>query len=100
MRRTSKQSASGFSLIEMLIAMAVGLIVLGGAVSMYSGGTSATWTVTQRAEMQQDSRAAYDLLTQDVSLAGAGLPSGGLAVATGGASFPSTVVTWSHLRAT
>lgn len=88
MRRTSKQSASGFSLIEMLIAMAVGLIVLGGAVSMYSGGTSATWTVTQRAEMQQDSRAAYDLLTQDVSLAGAGLPSGGLAVATGGATLP------------
>jgi prepilin-type N-terminal cleavage/methylation domain-containing protein len=88
MRRTSKQSASGFSLIELLIAMAVGLIVLGGAVSMYSGGTSATWTVTQRAEMQQDSRAAYDLMTQDISLAGAGLPSGGLAIATGGATLP------------
>jgi prepilin-type N-terminal cleavage/methylation domain-containing protein len=73
----------GFSLIEMLIAMSVGLVVLGGAVSMYTSGVQATWAVSQRAQMQQDSRAAFDLITQDISLAGAGLPTGGVALASG-----------------
>jgi prepilin-type N-terminal cleavage/methylation domain-containing protein len=77
-------TSSGFSLIEMLIAMGVGLIVLGGAVSMYTQGVQATWAVSQRAQMQQDSRAAYDLITQDIGLAGAGLPTGGVALASGG----------------
>jgi prepilin-type N-terminal cleavage/methylation domain-containing protein len=76
-------SSSGFSLIELLIAMSVGLIVLGGAVSMYTSGVQATWTVSQRAQMQQDSRAAFDLITQDIGLAGAGLPTGGVALASG-----------------
>jgi len=84
MRSTMAKRHSGFSLIELLIAMAVGLIVLGGATMIYSNGMSATWAVSQRAEMQQDSRAAYDLLTQDISLAGAGLPSGGIALSSGG----------------
>jgi prepilin-type N-terminal cleavage/methylation domain-containing protein len=77
-------ASSGFSLIEMLIAMSVGLLVLGGAVSMYTQGVQATWAVSQRAQMQQDSRAAYDLITQDIGLAGAGLPTGGLALTSGG----------------
>jgi prepilin-type N-terminal cleavage/methylation domain-containing protein len=64
---------SGFSLLEMVIAMALGTIVLGAAVQLYSQGVAATWTVTQRAEMQQDFRAASDMLTRDLSLAGAGL---------------------------
>jgi prepilin-type N-terminal cleavage/methylation domain-containing protein len=64
---------SGFSLLEMVIAMALGTVVLGAAVQLYSQGVAATWTVSQRAEMQQDFRAASDMLTRDLSLAGAGL---------------------------
>src|SRR5271165_2459543 len=66
----------GFSLLEMTIAMALGTIVLGAAVSIYIQGVNATWTVTQRAEMQQDFRAASNLLKNDLSLAGAGLGQG------------------------
>src|SRR5271165_847718 len=66
----------GFSLLEMTIAMALGTIVLGAAVSIYIQGVNATWTVTQRAEMQQDFRAASNLLKNDLSLAGAGLGNG------------------------
>jgi len=36
---------------------------------------NATFVVSQRAEMQQDLRAS-DLLFKDISLAGAGMPSG------------------------
>lgn len=67
---------SGFSLLEMVISMALGTIVLGAAVQIYIQGVSATWTVTQRAELQQDFRAASNMLTNDLSLAGAGLGNG------------------------
>jgi prepilin-type N-terminal cleavage/methylation domain-containing protein len=69
----STRRASGFSLLEMVIAMALGTIVLGAAVQLYSQGVAATWTVSQRAEMQQDFRAASNMLTRDLSMAGAGL---------------------------
>src|SRR5258708_29036007 len=73
----SSKRARGFSLLEMAIAMALGTIVLGAAVQLYSQGVAATWTVTQRAELQQDFRAASNMLTRDLSLAGAGLKNGG-----------------------
>ena len=72
----SIKSAKGFSLLEMVIAMALGIIVMGGAVQIYTQAVGATWTVTQRAEMQQDFRAASNMLTKDLSLAGAGLGPG------------------------
>jgi len=53
--------------------MALGTLVLGAAVQLYSQGVNATWVVSQRAEMQQDFRAASNMLTRDLSLAGAGL---------------------------
>jgi prepilin-type N-terminal cleavage/methylation domain-containing protein len=76
MSHRSIKRESGFSLLEMVVAMALGTIVLGGAVSIYVQGVNATWTVTQRAEMQQDFRAASNLLKNDLSLAGAGLGNG------------------------
>jgi prepilin-type N-terminal cleavage/methylation domain-containing protein len=72
----STKRESGFSLLEMMIAMALGTVVLGAAVGLYSQGVAATFTVSQRAEMQQDFRAASDMLTKDLSLAGAGLGNG------------------------
>ena len=54
--------------------------------SLFKIGMDATFTVTQRAETQQNMRAAIELMTKDISLAGAGLPSGGLQLVTGGAN--------------
>ncbi|MFZ0685755.1 MAG: prepilin-type N-terminal cleavage/methylation domain-containing protein, partial [Terriglobales bacterium] len=76
MRDRSTKHESGFSLLEMVIAMAVGTLVLGAAVQIYSQGVNATWTTTQRAEMQQDFRAASNALTKDLSMAGSGLGPG------------------------
>src|ERR1700687_1071192 len=74
MSNRTKKRERGFSLLEMTIAMALGTLVLGAAVQLHSQGVSATWTVSQRAEMQQDFRAASNMLLKDLSLAGAGLP--------------------------
>jgi hypothetical protein len=62
-------------LIELMVALTVGLLVTGAAVKLYSTGVDATWVIQQRAEMQQDLRAAEDMMLKDISLAGAGLTS-------------------------
>ncbi len=72
----STKRARGFSLMEMTIAMGLGTLVLGAALQLYSKGVGATWTVSQRAELQQDFRAASGMLTRDLSLAGSGLGNG------------------------
>lgn len=82
-RLTKRQS--GFSLLEMTVSLALGGIVLAAAVQIYIQGVNATWATTQRAELQQDFRAASNILTKDLSLAGSGFP-GGTAIA-----LPSTV---------
>jgi hypothetical protein len=65
-----------------MISLALGMIVVGAAAKVFSQGMNATFVVSQRAEMQQDLRATNDLLTKDISLAGAGLPAGtGIALA-------------------
>ena len=73
----------GFSLLEMMVSLALGAIVLSAAGQIYIKSVSATWTVAQRAEMQQDFRAASNMLTTDLSLAGAGLGSVGIALPSG-----------------
>ncbi len=88
MRRMSTNSGRGFTLVEMLVALALGLIVVGAAVQLFSKSLSATWLVSQRAELQQNARASSNLLTKDISLAGAGLPTGGVALASGTGSKP------------
>src|SRR6516165_12021995 len=73
MRRPSTSASRGFSLIELLMAMSLGLLITACAVKLYSYGVDMTWVIQQRAEMQQDLRAAETLLLKDISLAGAGL---------------------------
>src|SRR6266436_2566988 len=78
-------SQRGFSLLELLVASSIGLTVVLVMTSLFKTGMDATMRVTQRAETQQNLRAAIELMTKDISLAGAGLPSGGLQLTTGGA---------------
>lgn len=72
----------GFTLLELMVASAIGLIVIMAMTSLFKIGMDATFTVTQRAETQQNMRAAIDMLTKDISLAGSGLPTGGLQLGT------------------
>jgi prepilin-type N-terminal cleavage/methylation domain-containing protein len=81
-------SNRGFTLIEMMISLAVGLITVGSAVQLFTQGANATWLISQRAELQQNARASSNLLNKDISLAGAGLPTGGVALASGTGSTP------------
>ncbi len=85
----SERKVRGFSLVELLIAMALGLIVLGATMQLFKNGMDATRLVSQSSEMQQNTRAALNLIAKDVSMAGSGLPSGGLSLPYGAGSVAS-----------
>ena len=62
----------GFTLMELMISMSLGLLVLGSALMLFKQAMNATYTTSQKSEMQQDFRAAANLLQRDISMAGAG----------------------------
>lgn len=84
MNRTDNKSLQGFTLIELMVATSLGLMVILAMTTLFKMGMDATFTVTQRAELQENMRAAIELMTHDISHAGAGLPTGGLQLVTGG----------------
>jgi prepilin-type N-terminal cleavage/methylation domain-containing protein len=84
MKMRKKNPIVGFTLLELMVSMAVGLIVMAAMASLFKTGLNSTVLVTQRAETQQNMRAAIDLMVKDISMAGAGLPSGGIQLPTGG----------------
>lgn len=86
MKMRTQNRALGFSLLELMVAMAVGLIVMAAMASLFKTGMDSTMLVTQRAETQQNMRAAIDLMAKDISMAGAGLPSGGIQLPNGAGS--------------
>jgi prepilin-type N-terminal cleavage/methylation domain-containing protein len=83
MRMRKHNPENGFTLLELMVSMAVGLIVMASMASLFKVGMNSTMLVTQRAETQQNLRAAVDLMVKDISMAGAGLPSGGIQLPTG-----------------
>jgi type II secretory pathway pseudopilin PulG len=72
------KSQRGFSLLELMISATLGVMVILAMLTMFRAGINTTFAVTQRAETQQNLRAGIELMSKDISLAGAGLPSGGL----------------------
>jgi hypothetical protein len=86
MNREMTKNSSGFTLVELMVSFFIGLIILGATVKLFKSGVDASVLVSQRAELQQSSRAAINLITKDISMAGAGLPSGGIQLPSGGAA--------------
>jgi prepilin-type N-terminal cleavage/methylation domain-containing protein len=86
MKMPKQEPRRGFTLLETMVAMAIGLIVMAAMTSLFKTGMDSARLVTQRAETQQNMRAAIDLMVKDISMAGAGLPSGGIQLPIGAGS--------------
>ncbi|MFZ0863527.1 MAG: prepilin-type N-terminal cleavage/methylation domain-containing protein [Candidatus Sulfotelmatobacter sp.] len=84
MKIPTQNSKGGFTLMELMVAIALGLIVMTAMAGLFKTGMDSTMVVMQRAETQQNMRAAIDLMVKDISMAGAGLPSGGIQLPLGG----------------
>ena len=65
-----RRLANGFSIVELLIAMTLGLFLIGGAITMFSSSKRSGDLSEALAGMQDDARFALDLLTTDVRMAG------------------------------
>ncbi len=88
--RNAHNSSRGFTLVELMVTACVGAVLIACAALLFSKGTQAAWVTSQKAELQEDFRAAGNLMERDISLAGAGalgqqgLGTSGVALANGG----------------
>ena len=60
----------GFSLVELMIAMAVGLIVLGAVYALFTAQSKHLDTQEQIAELHQNARVAMDIMVREITMAG------------------------------
>ncbi|MBI3585093.1 MAG: prepilin-type N-terminal cleavage/methylation domain-containing protein [Nitrospinae bacterium] len=68
-----KSNQKGFSLIELLIALAIGSIVLLAAYNLFMSQKKSHELQGQLVDAEQNARAALDLLTRELRLAGSGV---------------------------
>lgn len=69
MRKQFNRS-SGFGLVEVLVAITIGLILLGGAISMLSTNKWAYKAVEHQSRIQENARFALETLARDLRMAG------------------------------
>jgi len=83
MQRLSYRSSLGFTIFELLIAMGLATVVLGGALALTSQAIGISDMVSQRSDMQQNGRVAINMMARDASLAGTGFPTDGIQLPSG-----------------
>ena len=83
MQRASYRSSRGFSIMELIIAMGLATLVLGGALALTTQAIGISDMVSQRSDMQQNGRVAINMMALDASLAGTGFPTSGVQLASG-----------------
>ncbi|MFZ5454867.1 MAG: prepilin-type N-terminal cleavage/methylation domain-containing protein [Pseudomonadota bacterium] len=73
-------SQSGISLVEVMVALALGLIVSVGAMSLMLGNRQSYRTTESLARVQEATRITFDLMSRDLRAAGINACSGGVRV--------------------
>lgn len=72
--KSQKSGPAGFTMVEVLVASAIMVIVIVGALTLYSKSNQISVDQQQYAELQHDVRSAMFLMARDLRMAGAGLP--------------------------
>jgi len=70
----------GFTIVELLVAIAVTLIMMTAAMMIYQRSVQVAGLVSSRGEMQAEIRAAVDQISRDLNQAGYGLPPGAISI--------------------
>ena len=78
--KSVRMDQQGVSLIEMLVALALGLVISAGAISVVMGNREAYRTTESLARVQESTRVAFDLMSRDLRSAGINACSGGVRV--------------------
>lgn len=67
MKRLNSKYQQGFSLLEVFIALAIGLVIFAGVLSVFVGMRTTTTETTSFGELQENGRFAMSVLTDDIS---------------------------------
>jgi len=67
MKLLNRTTEQGFTLLEVFIALAIGLVILAGVLSIFVGMRTTTTDTTSFGELQENGRFAMSLLTDDIS---------------------------------
>ncbi len=86
MRRRIYKSAAGFTLIEMMVAITLGMIVIAGATGTFTAQTRQNAAEEQISQMHQNVRGALDMIIRDLMQAGYKAPGGSVTGVTYSAS--------------
>ena len=78
MNHKPKKNIAGFTLIELMIAMAVTMVLLYAAVSVFRDASNSNQVVTQAADMSENFRAGLNMIQLDLQQVGSGIPTGGI----------------------
>jgi prepilin-type N-terminal cleavage/methylation domain-containing protein len=82
------KSEHGFTLMELLASTAIGLVVIGTAMTTFKDSLGMTNTASGIADTTQNLRGGTNLLIHDLVLAGLGIPTGGIPIPSGAGSRP------------
>jgi len=69
-RHRGQRRDAGFSLIELLISITIGMVIVGAALSAYLGSADSGRIASAESRMNEDAQAALDLLAQQIRMAG------------------------------
>ena len=67
---STPRSQKGYSIIELMVASVVGLVILSGAVTVFTGNKASQEMSSGMARIQESGRVALDILSNDICLTG------------------------------
>jgi type IV pilus assembly protein PilW len=88
-RVTRPKAESGLSLVELLVAMTIGMIVIGVGASAFLNVATNTRNATELARMNENASIALNILRSHVTLAGYSRPTGVLHTTVNGTDVPT-----------
>jgi type II secretory pathway pseudopilin PulG len=80
MHRSLKRLELGFTMIELVISMAVTITIVGGAVLLFTNSVQSSTRSLKYSDIQTEARAALSQITRDLSQAGTGVPLNGIPI--------------------
>jgi len=90
MRRSRKHKTQAFTLIELMIAMALGMIVMASVATTFTSQTRTYSAQEQINQMEQNARGALDIMSREIKMAGYNPAAG---TVTGVVTYTSTALT-------
>lgn len=80
MKTLAMKKQSGFSLMELMIAIGITLVALAATMLAFKDATNTNQSVSLKTDLSDNLRAGMNLLVQDLIQAGTGIPTGGIPV--------------------